>query len=699
MSANTRNRIKDIVLSESQNSLEWSFDEYRPSDEIAEKIMQSIFDTSNDIFIKGKGFVLDSKYSMSKKDSRVGLISNIMGLSTMLELNGMGCNLGKYSKQFSFLIESVFKHIYQNEQTDSLCFDATPYIDFSEVGVNSFVESISKVLIVMTDLRQMLMIPERCQNIDFKLTINENIITQTAQLIPFVEKLLIDAMKALSDACIINTEPFPYKIKNKVVERLMFPSEVRYKGWGYKDFGDDHDSEQMPSLYFTYHATNAFINFYMAFQKIFVEYDNPDVEACKAVYRENNPEVLKVIELDREFYNSNIELINRLRIQTSSAGRFFESRTTENNIDLTIEWLDSNLNKLPYNTLKNGQKNNCVIDTLLYIAILFNGGVDDDYEFMDYKELIYSNLNYIVENIQKTLFTFRRNENDDLICSYKLLFNEIYGEDYRGETKKLREALDGVGVYDIVPLLCNTYSIISRYLINYPQIEMKKFLSIIMEDVYYRKEDDTAWYWPLKSFNVNNNLYYILALENFYEYHEIYEKKFIGNAREYERLQKEISDKEAQIGINEEVHRNAISEKNQEIQNIINQYEEKLREAEEKYANKVSRLDAEVIDLIDSELNKRFEAHFRQALEKMIHHSIEFAIASSGTTLDPDSVAETLQHEYPDALLLQKISKLSDLAFVAMHGGDYSGMKTPFESLDEKYISRIADKIVVEYKK
>ena len=54
-----------------------------------------------------------------------------------------------------------------------------------------------------------------------------------------------------------------------------------------------------------------------------------------------------------------------------------------------------------------------------------------------------------------------------------------------------------ISTYDLVPLYCNTYNLVSNYVIRYPQKEMRDNLVWVLEN----KSAD-GWYWTKESFSM-----------------------------------------------------------------------------------------------------------------------------------------------------------------------------------------------------
>ncbi|MBQ9735969.1 MAG: hypothetical protein IJV96_04205 [Clostridia bacterium] len=102
-------------------------------------------------------------------------------------------------------------------------------------------------------------------------------------------------------------------------------------------------------------------------------------------------------------------------------------------------------------------------------------------------------------------------------------FNENFGvhKDMVKELRKLR-----MRVFTLMPLLIRTNNAISKYLIKYPQINMRKYLGYILENRYEEK-NKFKWIWENDGYFACSNYYYVSALGEFYAYYEEYEQKYI----------------------------------------------------------------------------------------------------------------------------------------------------------------------------
>ena len=629
-------------------------DEYVDS----KKIAQNIFDEYIKLYVKGKGFPLDGR------TSRFGIISNCMALSTIIELESLGAKISVKEQIFVDLIEYTLAEIYKNG--DSPIFGASPYINDDEernIHLDTYVETISKVLITMTDLRSYLIREDVALSVGFNFKGYR--IEDKEYLIGIVEKLIISCIRALNDSCLPNGSPTDYKINGEAVNRGKVDASIDYRGWTYRDVSFDNSDSYDVSVYFTYHATNAFLSFYKTFSELFDEYfedasfDEEKISDYKKRYS---------IKFDRIFFNKNIKDITEFRKRVICAGRYFETQLIKNGVNLALDYISKNLQSVTFESIINSQKSNDVINTVLVMAILVNAGLDDDYVSKGQKNYLYEQLQFCMNNVKKIYSILKKNSNEDVVNSYRLIFNEKYPKNELSTIQYFRRQCDDIAVYDFVPLFCNTYSTVSQYLIQYPQREMVDNLAMIMEN---RMGD--KWLWSKEGYNVNNNLYYIFALENFYEYYKEYEEPLSENGRKYNS---KVAD--------------AIKEK-LEIKNLYDKKQIECDELVKKYEDKQSNLDKEVNSIAEKAIERCVEKAIDSYFDSVIKDAVAFAVeVVSQKKFDSTySPGEKLYAKYPRAKIMHKLGN-PEFYLDIVAGKEFN--INDIESLRESVETEIVDK-------
>lgn len=667
---NYRGSIDDIKTKSQKSEL---FNNYRPKKEIAQKILQSVM---KDCYISGAGFPLDDHANKNK----IGTLSNIAGLSTILELISLDADISAYKEQFNFLIGDIFNRIYG--EGNKAKFSADPYLVGNEYEVDCFVETAAKVLITMTDLRAYLLM-HIDEYLDIDLKIGSEDIDTPESLLEKVEKLIEDSMQMLIDSCLPNPDPFVYKIGSVVVQKKGQNDKVMYRGWTFKQCAEEEANRYDVAIYFTYHATNAFYSFYSVFEELFTKhYEGENIIEDSEKYKDNP----KLLEYDKNFFSNHLEMIEKFRACTIDSGRYIETKLKENGVDLSFDYVGRDLTPASFQSIVTSQKSNSVIDTLFVIGIYINAGLDDDYNSIGAKDDFYSLMQFSMTNIRKIYSIMRKNKAEDAISSYRIMFAEKTPSSCANLTQHLRKSCASVAVYDLVPLLCNTYSLISTYLIEYPQIEMVQNLTYIMENRNTTTED--TWYWDYEGFSVNNNLYYCFAIENFYNYYATYESPAIQNGTSYH----ELSEKLKKV-------RQSEKEKDEEIKRLKETYELELKKKDEQYEAKVSSLDSAVIELFSKTFQKMFDESITRFFEEMFDQNAALTIEVLEEMSKSPSSFRFRNFDnydnYPKAQLLHKLS-LGDKVFSTARD-EYEEISA-LRDMDEKktQVKRNANDAIVE---
>lgn len=624
-------RIDDIRIKE---KLE---DDLFSTYEKTETIGNLIFNDFIKLYIDKEGFPI------SDKNNKIGLISNCMALSTLLDLSvSMGVDISRFEEGFKFLITSIYDSVYGNAL--KLTFDASPYmVNTYDLKIDSYIETISKICVIMIDLREYAIRNDQLNksfgdSIVLKLKNGKDYrVNDFRKLKEAAEQLLVDSIDMLTKSClrIKESEIVEYKIDGRLVNRRDLDPKIKYRGWTFQMPKQDEMDKYSTSIYFSYHATNAFISLYNAFTTIFENEED-------AVQTMSDDEKEKYY-LDVDFFNTNKELFMLFRDMTASTGRYIDTRLKNNNVNISFDYVNSTFKGVSSSKIMESQKTNTVIDTLLVLAILINAGIDEDYSQsgdIRQKDYFYNQIQYALNNIKKIYSILKQSEKEDLVDSYQLdsaLLNDKFPSAYAKLVRKLRTDCSGIAVYDLVPLFCNTYAIIFNYLIKYPQKEMVENLEWVMEN-----RAENVWLWEKNGFNANNNLYYIFALENFYDYYKIFELPLSNKGKEYNEKAIEAQSK--------------LEKKDKDLKKA----QKELKETQKQLEEKRSDLDGEVYKIAEKmyneNINLSIETFFKDMLDDCFSLSLE--IASKG---GKDSIKTSLA-EHPKAAILLKMINCNNLA-------------------------------------
>ena len=210
--------------------------------------------------------------------------------------------------------------------------------------------------------------------------------------------------------------------------------------------------------------------------------------------------------------------------------------------------------------------------------------------------------------------------------------------------------------YDLVPLYCNTYNLISDYIIKYPQKEMTNNLIWVMES-----KQEGKWYWTKNGFNLNNNLYYIVSLDFFYIYYNYYETVILKpyQERSAEEAYKRRSAEE----------RTANSKRMTELEA---QYKEELNRQREEYEAQLvevrkqkSSLDVQIESFVKEILETEWERLFGIGINHFIDHALQCCVeyASSNNSV-VNGVAEKLKKDesFVSAMVLASLERTAEVA-------------------------------------
>lgn len=595
------NGVLDLLLRQDVSQQVFADDEriiyeYRPASEAGKLILDSFLSFYDK---KAKSFPLDDRNNRQK----FGVITDIMALSTLLELKSLDVDMSSCEDIYYGLIEKVFADVYRGA---NVVFDATPYWEEESYSITTYVETASKLISTIIDLRDDIL--ERLYKRKTKMPLPVNIrgrsVSDFGELLDLVEQLIVDAATVLNDAALPVAEPFPYTIDGKKTGRPGVGSSVICRGWAFQKPRPENAAEYETSLYYTYYGTNAFISVYNSMED-FYEYLDTGIELFsdredKNLLADEKRRKFKY-EYDRKFFRANEQVLTRMRELTASAGRYIDTQFKKNGVNIAFDYVDKELRPVSLDAVEKG-KNNHVMNSLFAFATLINAGVDDDYASIG-KSGIFQNIQFALTNIKKVYLAFREDQREDLIESYSLGEDKCPAE-VNMVMQRWRKS-GTISTYDLVPLYCNTYNLVSNYVIRYPQKEMRDNLVWVLEN----KSAD-GWYWTKESFSINNNLYYIYAIDSFYSYYDRYEATFLAA----DTLKRSLDSKERKIiNIKDGYERN--------IQEIKAEHKAEL----EKAKSERSPLDREAENFIIDVMKKNFSALFEETFGNYVEKGFEFA--------------------------------------------------------------------------
>ena len=526
-----------------------------------ETIGRYIFKELNKRFHKN-GFVMQD----SSKD--VGILSQCQCMQTLVSLAqdfGLDFNTndffagqkGTIREIMDMVIEDVIARICrkdENGNTTGFVFDASPYdtehfsVEYSNIDTITWV--ITSFLLV---LKYHAKVGEVCK----------------------WEAILIDIVKYGLDY--INNA---FIVGNKENKNLG-------TGWNFtKDCKE-------PSLYFSFAVCECYLDFYNTFEPFleylhaernFHEYGEPvddklakEFQKKEQEYEEGRDRKVGALEAKYDEYNelarvfrliSGIGDYEKLTIQGTPYETFEKncknlaqevwSRVRE---DLAEKFFYNDLrNTVTEGELRMATTSDVLFNTVYIVNIMVGAGLDEqldlerkaalrrgDLEGARKKEREYDNLLesclLAVQKAFRTYESLKSNGKEYIVDQFLIGFNE----DFDGhpiavnELRKLR-----MRCFSLLPMLIHTNNVVSEYLVRYPQYNMRKYLEYILDNRLVSKDGAATWIWEFDGFFSGSNYYFVLALNEFYVYHEQYEKTYIEIGTQNQEREAEIRAKHLQ---------------------------------------------------------------------------------------------------------------------------------------------------------
>ncbi len=170
------------------------------------------------------------------------------------------------------------------------------------------------------------------------------------------------------------------------------------------------------------------------------------------------------------------------------------------------------------------------------------------------------------------------------------------------ELRKLR-----IRVFSLLPLFVKTNSVISEYLIKYPQSSMKKYLGYILENRYIdRSKNVSHWIWEQDGYFSASNYYYISALGEFYSYYDEYEHKYVSRTFDRESIRvaykEELDKPNGEIGKLKE----DLKKKDKEFEKLTASKNSEIAQLKEEISSRKSPIEDAVKSVINDQLKECF---------------------------------------------------------------------------------------------
>ena len=261
-----------------------------------------------------------------------------------------------------------------------------------------------------------------------------------------------------------------------------------------------------------------------------------EVNQEKAVYETGSP-YAKLEELCKKAANQIWRIVNR-----------------EDLGDLINDFFSYNLSSVvKEDSITESVSNNALFNKLFVLNIAINAGVDEDAEDKvnyftpngsDKYEAALSEYDAIRNKIRlayDSVYMFYndmvKKNMDHKVNEYILPFDERF-DIHKKEIGELRRAR--IRIFSLEPLLVKTKTVMSDFVIQYPQYDMQIYLENILKSRLKNDKGEPLWIWEKNGYSSSANYYYVEALSSFFDYYDKYESNFIKNSNENDKAKERI---------------------------------------------------------------------------------------------------------------------------------------------------------------
>lgn len=634
------NKKTDPLLKKESKGI---FNQYINRSDIGKQMLDSFM--KNELNRNAEGFVL-------KADSpKVGVLTQCYGILTLAEYSKFDIDLGA-NKEVAEKINVAFNDVLAriNADAEELNFGATPYVN-EESDVKDYIETVALVLRVAIEIRRLLTIDydndRNTIELDNKyLGAPKGLSDEETTLleISFVENLIVKCIEVLTGSALKanGDEGVDYYLKGDSEPLLDGNGDnLKYKGWTFTRIPEDKHDKTETSLYFTYLACDAYLAFYETFEKSIklVRKMRNNIRAAQNDPGKSASPAEDVVTADPEKYGIDLSrfdegksrdfyFIKRIYHTVSGfnkvvldAGHYVDMRFSQ--IDTTKDFFSYNFNLVTSQSIEESSSNDAMFNVLYSINILMAAGVDMDYQDKGKEVEFYDALQYSVPNAQRLYKKLARVGKEYIVEQYILKFNEnIPGDNVESslsvahQAKLLRKRF--IVAASLMPLIIKTYNVLSKFLTPYPQYEMRMYKDYILQN-----KMDGEWLWDRDGYQLINNFNYVLALRNFYDYYEEYERPYALDKLKY------IEEKNAQIENIEFESARKLQKQREASRNVINDLKDRniqdINDLKRQYEEKISALYAEKAELelrkspIEEEIVRILDGCLEGSLKKVLN--------------------------------------------------------------------------------
>ncbi len=596
------------------------FSQYRDKAEIGELILKDMLSKKYSFSQKGKkGF-----FMAENERGKIGLLSQCLGLETIAVLRSLNIDFFKESEELdkkTGIIKDTLLNIFSmleltQEKVEAvlngegekvtLKYDCTPFFDNDDVDddylkITDYVDSMAKVLETFCEFRGFY---NQSKKSGIKIEIDGfKDLSQT------IDAVIIKSILDINVSALKQKEPVPYYIGGKVVKDA-YGQDMLYKGWNYCDMLGE---KAEPSLYYTYAVCSSYMAFWSEFKAIISNIRNiqnngyRDKNNCPNVDCGND----KDLERDYEFFKKAYKTYITFNKACVDAGHYVDKQICDNKLDISKDFIGFGFSKITFEEIANSTTNDAMINNLFAVLIYLYSGTDFDYDKQGKLEELNNMLLYATQNVLRSYKLLEKSNKAFIVDQYVLNFNEEMTEDRYEQVRVLRK--QRIYTVSLMPLLIKAYTSIAKYVINYPQKEMKDYLKIILDNrCLDKKTGKQIWIWDKDGYNLMVNLYYILDLSDFYTYYETYEFPYTGDEDSYNQRIEKINQSHKQI-----------------LDSTSLEYEEKIKKLENeikslsKNQNALKPIENEVINVVDKYLANNLSMIFTKMLNEASDKNLE----------------------------------------------------------------------------
>ena len=627
------------------------FNLYRNRNEVGEEILR-------DFLSYELNAGAEDGFLFREGGKETGVISQCYGLLTLTELAKYNLTLSRYPEvvaKVNATLGDILERILK-PGTETLDFDATPYV--AEDVIDTYLETATLFFRILIEVRNLLYYDlDKKQNaIELPLRFvpaMEDDAERTRAEIAFVDDLLIRTMDFISGSALLvnGEEGIDYCLAGSDTPLYDYDGQnLKHKGWTFTPIAKDKHGKTELSLFHTYLAGEAYLSFYEFFPRSLdtlrrlraaiyercraegrvtldgnVDLSLSELSAIIAEcdereygieIRDDEQELLR----DFTFLRKNYAAYHRFNKSVIDAGRYVDLQFR--NVDTTKIFFNHAFRPVTAEDIENSSGSDAMFNVLFAINIMMAAGVDLDYKESALSDEFYDKLQYSVPCVQRFFKKLTRDGRGDMYDNFFLKLHCALPVDDQddprspvNQAKALRK--QRIALQNLTPLIIKTYCTVSRYIIPYPQYDMRSY-----KDEILKKKQEGAWLWDSEEYDLVNNYNYIFALRSFYDYYEVYERPYsLDKAKYIEEKETAIAELSEELKSQKESFREKLAAEQKRREEIIADYEESLRAERVRYEEKRAPIEKEIDKLISDGMRFSFDKMLREALAVIIEEN------------------------------------------------------------------------------